>query len=115
MRNQTTACRTLCGICWTRRAWRSYLHQARGVDCAAEGRDFVVVTSTASGKTYCYVLPIFRSLLEDPQSTALLVYPTKALAQDQLRLVRRLEDRCEPLSALAGTYDGDTPTELRRK
>lgn len=92
-----------------------YLHQARGVDCAAEDRDFVVVTSTASGKTYCYVLPIFRSLLEDSQKTALLVYPTKALAQDQLRLVRRLEDRCEGLSALAGTYDGDTPTELRRK
>ncbi len=94
---------------------RLYCHQAAAVDAAAEGRDFVVVTSTASGKTLCYTLPVFASILSDPRSTALFVYPTKALAQDQLRVLDGLKERCEGLSAEAGTYDGDTPAELRRK
>ena len=94
---------------------RLYCHQAAAVDAAAEGRDFVVVTSTASGKTLCYALPVFASILSDPRSTALFVYPTKALAQDQLRVLDGLKERCEGLSAEAGTYDGDTPAELRRK
>ena len=92
-----------------------YVHQARAVDCASQGKHFVVVTATASGKTLCYVLPIFESLMEDNPGTALLIYPTKALAQDQLRVVRDLKDSCPGLKATAGTYDGDTPTELRRK
>ena len=92
-----------------------YVHQAQAVDCAADGKNFVVVTSTASGKTLCYLLPIFESLLTEERRTALLVYPTKALAQDQLRMIRRLGGHCEALSFEAGTYDGDTPATLRRK
>jgi len=92
-----------------------YAHQARAVDCAAEGKNFIVVTSTASGKTFCYVLPVFESILKDERKTALLLYPTKALAQDQLRIIGQMAARCEGLSATAGTYDGDTPPALRRK
>jgi len=94
---------------------RLYCHQAAAVDAAAAGRDFVVVTSTASGKTLCYALPVFESVLHDPRSTALFIYPTKALAQDQLRVLEGLKGRCEGLQVEAGTYDGDTPAELRRK
>jgi len=92
-----------------------YVHQARAVDCAAGGRDYVVVTSTASGKTLCYLLPVFESILNDARSTALFVYPTKALAQDQLRMLEELKGKCPDVSAMAGTYDGDTPPELRRR
>ncbi|NIM69374.1 MAG: hypothetical protein GTO48_02705, partial [Xanthomonadales bacterium] len=48
-------------------------------------------------------------------STALFVYPTKALAQDQLRMLEGFKEKCPAVSAVAGTYDGDTPPELRRK
>ncbi|MGD2174997.1 MAG: DEAD/DEAH box helicase [Candidatus Brocadiaceae bacterium] len=94
---------------------RLYTHQAAAVDAAAEGHDFVVVTSTASGKTLCYLLPVFESCLADSRATALFVYPTKALAQDQLRILEELKGGCPAISSVAGTYDGDTPTELRRK
>ncbi len=94
---------------------RLYAHQAEAVDAAAAGRDFVVVTSTASGKTLCYILPVFESILEDSRATALFVYPTKALAQDQLRMLQGHEAACHSLAVEAGTYDGDTPSELRRK
>jgi DEAD/DEAH box helicase domain-containing protein len=92
-----------------------YVHQAEAVDAAAAGKNYIVVTAAASGKTLCYVLPIFESILADERSTALLVYPTKALAQDQLRVLDGLRSACEGLAVTAGTYDGDTPTELRRR
>ncbi|MFO8007224.1 MAG: DEAD/DEAH box helicase [Candidatus Brocadiia bacterium] len=94
---------------------RLFVHQAEALNAAAAGRDYVVVTSTASGKTLCYFLPVFQSLLEQERSTALFVYPTKALAQDQLRMLEGLKDKCPDITAIAGTYDGDTPPELRRK
>jgi len=94
---------------------RLYSHQAEAVDAAAAGRNIVVVTSTASGKTLCYLLPVFERCLADPLATSLFIYPTKALAQDQLRTMRQLQERCDGLSALAGAYDGDTPPDLRRK
>ena len=74
------------------------------------GQHVVVCTSTASGKSLCYVVPILEALAADPGATALLMFPTKALAQDQLRALR------EYLSAAFGErapcveiYDGDTP------
>ncbi len=94
---------------------RLYVHQAQAVDCAAREQDFVVVTATASGKTLCYVLPVFESTLRNPRSTALFIYPTKALAQDQLRVLEELKGTCPGVDAMAGTYDGDTPPELRRR
>jgi len=64
---------------------RLYTHQVEGIEHVRSGRDVVVVTGTASGKTLCYIVPVLEALLADPLATALLVYPTKALAQDQLR------------------------------
>jgi len=91
---------------------RLYTHQASAIDAIRNGRSAVIVTGTASGKTLCYNIPIVESLLHDSTSTALCLYPTKALTQDQLRAVG-------PLVALgdflAGTYDGDTPANLRRR
>jgi len=78
-------------------------------------KSVVVVTGTASGKTLCYQLPILERWLADRASTALLLYPTKALAQDQLRSLERYQKLGGPFDFVAGTYDGDTPADLRRK
>lgn len=94
---------------------RLYQHQAEAVAASRRGEHTVVVTSTASGKTLCYQIPTFEHLLGNPNATALYLFPTKALAQDQARgLLRFGEDR-EALQAVSGTYDGDTPPDLRRK
>ncbi len=94
-----------------------YRHQAQALDCAREGKSFVVVSGTASGKTLCYNLPVVEQLLADPESHAFYLFPTKALAQDQLKSLRRLVDPVPELSDLvrAGVYDGDTSTHTRRK
>ena len=96
---------------------RLYVHQARAMDLAREGRDFVVVTGTASGKTMCYNLPVLERLLEDPRAKALYLFPTKALAQDQLGALRRWQEAHPALGAALrpATYDGDTPRHNRRK
>jgi len=94
---------------------RFYSHQAEAVRHVREGRNVVVVTSTASGKTLCYHIPILETLLADPLATALAIYPTKALAQDQYRGFSELVDGMADLDALAGPYDGDTPQHQRRK
>ena len=64
---------------------RLYSHQVAALEHARAGRDFVVVTGTASGKTLCYHLPILEACLADPEARALYLFPTKALAQDQLK------------------------------
>jgi len=93
-----------------------YTHQARAVDLARAGTDIVVVTGTASGKTLCYNLPVFERLLAEPEACALYLFPTKALAQDQLRgAVRMLSALGREGQVAAGTYDGDTPADTRRK
>ena len=93
---------------------RLYTHQQQCLSTARSGRDVVVVTGTASGKTLCYNLPVLEHLLADPEACALYLFPTKALSQDQLRGMTRALDGIEGLEALAGTYDGDTPPDLRR-
>ncbi|MBM41303.1 MAG: helicase [Acidobacteria bacterium] len=94
---------------------RPYTHQAEAMAHALEGRHVVVVTPTASGKTFCYNAPILSTILESPATRALYLYPTKALAQDQLAELLTLTDRLEPhLSIGAFTYDGDTPQDARR-
>ena len=95
---------------------RLYLHQAAAIDALADGRDVVVVTGTASGKTLCYNLPVTATLLEDPAARALYMYPTKALAQDQLGVLQRWAGQDELKGRLApAVYDGDTPTHLRSR
>ncbi len=90
-----------------------FSHQAAAAELAHTGKDFVVVTPTASGKTLCYNLPVLNSLLEQPDTRALYLFPTKALAQDQLAelhdLATRLDDRFGVF-----TYDGDTPSDARK-
>ncbi|MCE5328280.1 MAG: DEAD/DEAH box helicase [Planctomycetaceae bacterium] len=91
-----------------------YSHQAAAIDKLAEGHNVVVVSATAGGKSLCYQLPLLQTLLADPQSTALLLFPTKALAQDQLRSLNAAMTGAG-IGALAGVYDGDTPASLRRR
>ena len=94
---------------------RLYIHQAEAVRRARAGEDVIVVTGTASGKTFCYLIPVLESLLEDPGATSLLLFPTKALAQDQLKNLESLRDAEAAFDFLAGTYDGDTPPRQRSK
>ena len=92
-----------------------YSHQATALDTIRRGENAVIVTSTASGKTLCYNLPVLEMLLQDPSARALYVFPTKALAQDQLQGLLRWQSLVPSLSMRAGTYDGDTPRDLRRQ
>lgn len=92
-----------------------YSHQATAVDLIRDGKSVVIVTGTASGKTLCYTIPVIETLLDEPQSTMLFLYPTKALAQDQLRGLTGLQDEELGINFLSGTYDGDTPQNLRRR
>ncbi|PYQ01926.1 MAG: helicase [Acidobacteria bacterium] len=92
---------------------RLYSHQRAAYDSARAGRHTVVVTPTASGKTLCYNLPVLDTILKEPEARALYLFPTKALAQDQLA---ELHSVVEALAADIGTftYDGDTPSDARK-
>jgi DEAD/DEAH box helicase domain-containing protein len=91
---------------------RLYSHQAEAYAAVRAGRHLVVVTPTASGKTLCYNLPVLQRLLEDPQRRALYMFPTKALAQDQLAELGTLKTGL-PIEVRVDTYDGDTPPGRR--
>jgi len=90
-----------------------YTHQVQAVDAALSGQHVVVATPTASGKSLCFHLPVLHALIEDPQATALFIYPTKALSRDQEHNLRELMKDSE-LSSGAMVYDGDTPADARR-
>ncbi len=95
---------------------RLYTHQAAAVEAALAGQNVVVVTPTASGKTLCYNLPVLNRLLAEPAARALYLFPTKALAQDQLAELHELATGRSPLAmqrAAFATYDGDTPAAAR--
>jgi DEAD/DEAH box helicase domain-containing protein len=87
---------------------RLYSHQAAAIDLARDGRDVVVVTGTASGKTLCYNAPVLEAALADPMARALYLFPTKALAQDQLRTLGELTAHEALRGIRYGAYDGDT-------
>jgi DEAD/DEAH box helicase domain-containing protein len=94
-----------------------YTHQATAVGHTLAGRNVVITTPTASGKTLCYNAPVLSAILKDPSARALYLFPTKALAQDQLAELHDLADRLLHSSeAQIGvfTYDGDTPQDARR-
>lgn len=90
-----------------------YTHQAQALREVLGGHHTVVVTPTASGKTLCYNLPVLKAILADPAARALYLFPTKALAQDQMSA---LAETIEGLGASikAYTYDGDTPPSARQ-
>jgi DEAD/DEAH box helicase domain-containing protein len=106
MRSELTAAYSAKGIA------QLYTHQAAAAEAVHGGRNVVIVTPTASGKTLCYNLPVLNAVLENADTRALYLFPTKALAQDQLAelhdLSRRLND-----SFGVFTYDGDTPADAR--
>src|SRR3954454_18729467 len=86
-----------------------YTHQRAAWDAAARGEHVVVTTGTASGKTLAFNLPVLDAIAREPKTRALYLYPTKALAQDQLRALSGYRiPRLRP-----AIYDGDTPTEQR--
>ena len=89
---------------------RPYAHQAEAIAAALAGRDVVLATATASGKSLCFQAPLLGAALADPQARALLLFPTKALARDQVRSLRELAGGLVG----AAVYDGDTPPDERR-
>ena len=94
-----------------------YTHQAAAFAHVLAGRNIVTVTPTASGKTLCYNAPVLDAILKDPSTRALYLFPTKALAQDQLAELHALTQlAAEHGSPGIGvfTYDGDTPSDARR-
>jgi len=92
---------------------RPYTHQAEAAEAVHAGKNVVIVTPTASGKTLCYNLPVLNATLENSDSRALYLFPTKALAQDQLAELHDLNQRLDNRFGVF-TYDGDTPADARR-
>ena len=90
-----------------------YSHQAAAAEAVHAGKNVVIVTPTASGKTLCYNLPILNALLEGSDSRALYLFPTKALAQDQLAELHDLNQQLDNRFGVF-TYDGDTPSDARK-
>ncbi|MDR1857894.1 MAG: DEAD/DEAH box helicase [Treponema sp.] len=92
---------------------RLYTPPAEVWETARQGKNVVVVTPTASGKTLCYNLPCLQSLLADETARCLYLFPTKALSQDQQSELNELTGGDDGLNLKIATYDGDTPESLR--
>ena len=90
-----------------------YSHQGEAVGLVREGKDIVLTTPTASGKTLCYNLPVLQEILEKPETRALYLFPTKALAQDQMHEIQGLIKELKA-DIKTYTYDGDTPDDARQ-
>ncbi|MDR2767523.1 MAG: DEAD/DEAH box helicase [Treponema sp.] len=109
--------RRIAGALRARGIERLYTHQGAVWEEARRGRNVVVVTPTASGKTLCYNLPVLQALLEDGDARALYLFPTKALSQDQQSELNEMAgaeaDGQSSLPLKVSTYDGDTPGSLR--
>ena len=135
------ACTELCAAYVRKGIARPYSHQAQAAESVHAGKNVVIVTPTASGKTLCYNLPVINAILQNEDTRALYLFPTKALAQAQLAELYDLNQRLEsgekskpipqglkPLLEEAGnvgprdqtptfgvfTYDGDTPSDARK-
>ncbi|GBG90630.1 hypothetical protein CBR_g50975 [Chara braunii] len=89
-----------------------YVHQTSAINAIVQGRHVVVATSTASGKSLCYNIPVLEAFSSCPDTCALYMFPTKALAQDQLRALVELTSNM-PVIPVMGVYDGDTPQDRR--
>ena len=90
--------------------WPLYAHQTQAINALRQGDHVIVSTPAASGKSLCYHLPVLGALLGESRNRALYLYPTKALAQDQLK---GLEELTEGLNVNAAIFDGDTPSSER--
>ena len=89
-----------------------FTHQAQAIDAVLDGKDVAVVTPAASGKSLCYNVPVAQALLTDPTAKALYLFPTKALAQDQIGGLQAL--LTEKQASRVAIFDGDTPSPERR-
>ena len=90
-----------------------YKHQADTYNLIKDGKNVIITTPTASGKTLAFNLPIMETMIEDSNATALYIYPAKALANDQLNVLRNLERSLE-ITIDPKTYDGDTSRNKKR-
>ena len=90
-----------------------YTHQSSAAEAVHAGKNVVIVTPTASGKTLCYNLPVLNAILANDDTRALYLFPTKALAQDQLAELHDVNSRLENRVGVF-TYDGDTPADARK-
>ena len=90
-----------------------YTHQAHSIAATAAGKDVVVVTPTASGKTMCYNLPVLSAILQNQDARALYLFPTKALSADQVSELYELIEEMD-VDIKTYTYDGDTPGAARK-
>jgi len=91
--------------------WR---HQVEAIDLIRNNKNTVIATSTASGKSLCYNLPVLQSILEEPKTTAIYIFPTKALARDQFTVLSQLFSETNIKQNRIGVYDGDVePNEKR--
>ncbi len=95
-----------------RKQIKLYSHQADAINKIRQGKNVVIVTPTASGKTLSFNLPVFEALYKDKTTTALYLYPSKALTNDQLKVLREMEQETA-IDAFSNIYDGDTPTHQR--
>jgi len=105
--------RALAGALRATGVQRLYSHQAEAINAVREGENVILSTATASGKTLTYNVPVLEAILKHPQARALYLFPTKALAQDQLRSLRELTVALGEVPL--GTYDGDTPRGARAR
>ena len=97
----------------TSRVLPLYSHQAEAVNAIRRGENVVIATTSASGKTLCYNIPVLEAKLADKWNRAMYLFPTKALAQDQERALRELASPTILKGLEIATFDGDTPSRLR--
>ena len=98
--------------CILNRNIKLYSHQAQAINIARQGKNVVIATPTASGKTLAFNIPVLEALTNDKKATALYLYPTKALTNDQLKVLKELEKDIG-IKADPNVYDGDTPQHQR--
>ena len=95
-----------------------YAHQADAITAALDGKDVLLTTGTASGKSLCYQIPILQKILDSPETTTLFLFPTKALARDQIAAWNRGIEATREYATIGGipavAYDGDSSAAERR-
>ena len=91
-----------------------YKHQALAIEKSREDKNIIITTPTASGKTLSFNLPVLEELIKDNDACALYIYPAKALSYDQLKVLRKFDEKLD-LDINPNPYDGDTPKAKRYK
>lgn len=111
----STLSEELCGYLSQKGITKLYCHQAEMFEKAMDHNNIVITTSTASGKTLSFLLPVIQEILSNPLARAIFIYPTKALASDQYRAILPYLEYFGESRISAGVYDGDTPVNERSR